>query len=69
MQELFLAGTLLLQRLVADAERAMAMSRIPEILNKFEGVARMLVLRLSQEHKYLIKLEGQKVGNTINLLD
>ncbi len=61
-QEVFLASALLLQRLVADAPRALALSRMPEVLGKYEGVARLLALRLAQEQKYLLKLEGQKVG-------
>lgn len=60
---MFLAGALLLQRLVAEPARAQAVTRMPEVLAKYEGVARMLSLRVTQEHKYLAKLEGQKVGD------
>lgn len=63
-QEVFLAGALLLQRLVAEPARAQAVTRMPEVLAKYEGVARMLSLRVTQEHKYLAKLEGQKVGGS-----
>ena len=61
LQEVFLAAGLLLQRLVADPARALALSRQGEVMAKCEGVARMLALRLQQEQKYLAKLEGQKV--------
>ncbi len=57
-----MAAALLLQQLVADPGRALAVSRMAEVMAKCEGVARMLALRMQQEATYLHKLELQKVG-------
>lgn len=56
-----MAGALLLQRLVAEPARALALSRMADVLAKYEGLSRLLALRLQQEQNYLAKLEGQKV--------
>lgn len=60
-QEVFLAVVGLWQRLVCGHPgRALALARMPDVLAKLEGVARLLALKQDGDRKYLLKLEQQK---------
>jgi len=59
-EAVFSAGTSLLGHLAADPGRAEALGRLPEVMTKLEGVARLLNHKLQSSASYLAKLEGAK---------
>ena len=58
LQDMFLGAIAVLDRLVANPEQALHISRMTASIKQMEAVAQILLRKVDTESKYLARLEG-----------